>query len=90
MKRAILLIVCVIYVYSLLEHTGVKPNSWQSQYGAARRKIDHKLIADLERKIAAEDRIKPSEIPMVDNADAIDFLDAERKRIARAFGRPIK
>jgi hypothetical protein len=51
-----------------------KPNDWQSRFGARRRAKDKALLAALEKQIAAEDRQQ----------------DAERKRIAQAFGRPLQ
>jgi hypothetical protein len=66
--------------------TSPEKNHWEQRYGASRRALDKKLLSDLERQIAGEERaviagaINP--IPPVDR-------DAERRRIAFAFGRPL-
>jgi hypothetical protein len=92
MRRALLLIACVAYVYSLLERTEMKPNTWQQTYGASRRKIDHKLLADLEKQIAAEERPAIDSVPTPDwlaenIGEQIQFEKQKRHDIARAFGR---
>jgi hypothetical protein len=49
-----------------------KPLTWRQRFGAKRREIDRKLLAEVEAQIAAEERIAAE----------------EANRIARAFGRP--
>ena len=56
-------------------------NQWETHYGARRRAIDKKLLAEVERQIAREERANP--IPQIDRDDA-------RRRIALAFGRPLR
>jgi hypothetical protein len=56
-------------------------NQWEARYGARRRAIDKKLLAEVERQIAEEERANPT--PPVDRND-------ERQRIALAFGRPLR
>jgi hypothetical protein len=56
-------------------------NEWQARYGKKRRAIDHALLAECERQIAREERANP--IPQIDRDNA-------RRRIALAFGRPLR
>jgi hypothetical protein len=73
-------------------------NHWQRQHGAARRLIDRQLLAECEAAIALEEAggaptAKNQTPPSAASAEApaaLSFLDEERQRIARAFGRPIK
>jgi hypothetical protein len=60
-------------------HTSRSPNDWERKFGNARRRIDKKLLAELERQIAKEERAL---------ARGADRNDASR-RIALAFGRPL-
>ena len=53
--------------------------SWEQRFGAKRRAIDLALLAECERQIAREERATPP-------ADR----GAERRRIAIAFGRPLR
>jgi hypothetical protein len=61
-------------------------NDWERKHSARRRTIDKKLLAELERQIAKEERaivldsVNPT--PQVDR-------DGASQRIARAFGRPL-
>jgi hypothetical protein len=62
-------------------------NDWEKTYGARRRAIDKKLLAEAERQIDQEERaalilnaVNP--LPPVDRDEA-------RKRIALAFGRTL-
>jgi hypothetical protein len=58
----------------------MRRNLWASRYGALRRAIDRKLLADLEKEIAAELR-----------QSAPDCANLrQREAIARAFGRPMQ
>ena len=64
----------------------MKPNQWQSRYGARRSEIDRKLLAALEKQIASEERAtSPDAINPIPSIDR----DAERRQIALAFGRPL-
>jgi hypothetical protein len=73
-------------------------NDWQRQHGAARRIIDRRILAECEAAIALEEaggshtakNETPPSAASVEAPDPISFLDEERKRIARAFGRPVK
>jgi hypothetical protein len=71
-------------------------NDWQKQFGARRREIDRLVLREAERAIGleafsgaqvAKNQESPSAVKFEDH---ISFLDEERKRIARAFGRPVK
>jgi len=60
-------------------------NGWEKAYGARRRAIDKKLLAEAERQIDQEERtalILNAVNPPVDRDEA-------RKRIALAFGRAL-
>jgi hypothetical protein len=61
-------------------------NDWERKHGARRRTIDKKLLAELERQIAKEERAIV--LDSVNPAPQVD-RDAERRRIALAFGRPL-
>jgi hypothetical protein len=67
--------------------TTPRQNSWLARYGEKRRAIDRTILAEVERSIRQEETsfvqaaINP--VPPVNN-------DAERERIARAFGRPLR
>jgi hypothetical protein len=73
-------------------------NHWQKLHGARRREIDRKLLAECEAAIALEEaggpptakNQTPPSAASAEAPEAISFLDEERKRIARAFGRPVK
>jgi hypothetical protein len=63
--------------------------TWEQRFGDRRRAIDRKILAECERQIAREERAAP--IPPIDpdtERRRID-RDAERQRIALAFGRPL-
>jgi hypothetical protein len=60
----------------------MRKNDWATQFGAARRRIDRLILAEAERAIGLEE-VKPIH-------ETLSFMDEERKRIARAFGRPVK
>ena len=63
-----------------------RKNDWASRFGAARRAIDRRYLAEAERAIADEERRTAA--PRIEKlVPPIDFT--ERDRIARAFGRPI-
>ena len=71
-------------------------NDWQKQFGARRRELDRAILREAERAIGLEEVAgaqtakngpRPSAVNSV--APDIDFNDAERKRIAKAFGRPV-
>ena len=79
----------VLLALAFLTESQMKPNHWQQQYGASRRKIDHAILAEMERKLEAEERLAVAAVKL-DYADVISFENEERKRIARAFGRPVK
>jgi hypothetical protein len=49
-------------------------NDWERRFGRRRREIDRKLLEELERQIATEDREREAR--------------EQREAIARAFGRP--
>jgi hypothetical protein len=61
-------------------------NQWEKEFGAARRRIDRRLLAELERSIPAVERIAFA--PATTSPIPQSALDA-RERIARAFGRPL-
>jgi hypothetical protein len=73
----------------------MKKNEWASRFGAARRATDRKLLAECERRIAAEEKQRAAEERIKMNDEIQDQLDAilesERRRraIAQAFGRPV-
>jgi hypothetical protein len=87
MRRLLFLLTLAAAVCSLILETPM--NHWQQRYGAGRRKIDHAILAEMERKLEAEQRLAVATVKL-DYADVISFEDEERKRIARAFGRPVK
>jgi hypothetical protein len=68
-------------------------NDWEKTYGAHRRAIDRALLAECERQIAREERSIPSaNNPITRGTTAANSFvdrDAERQRIALAFGRPL-
>jgi hypothetical protein len=39
-----------------------KRNEWERRYGAARRAIDRKLLAEVEAQIAREDAARPTRV----------------------------
>ena len=57
-------------------------NEWEKQFGAIRRAKDKKLLAELEKQIAQEERDKAGIHVAVDNS-------IDRAAIAKAFGRPL-
>ncbi len=63
----------------------MKPNMWQTLYGASRRRKDRVLLASLEREIAQAERAAAAEAK---KNPAPCVSDEEKFRIARAFGRP--
>ena len=72
-------------------------NDWQKRFGAARRAIDRAILAECERRIAAEDRQATetgSGRPRTDfrrqtPAEPETGASEARSAIARAFGRPL-
>lgn len=56
-----------------------KKNEWASRFGARRRALDKAYCQAAEQALAVERR-----------EDLISFENEEAKRIARAFGRPLK
>ena len=74
----------------------MKPNLWSTMFAARRRAIDRALLASLEREIANEEKLRANPAYQADVAKMKRWTqevineqtDAERKRIARAFGRP--
>jgi hypothetical protein len=83
--------------------TGPEKNMWEQRFGAKRRAIDHTLLAECERQIAAQEHArapqgglfasKTTQAPKTpDNSPTVannpHTLDATaRAAIARAFGR---
>lgn len=67
----------------------MKPNTWQRMFGAKRRATDRALLAALEREITAEEKLRanPRQAAPIDIPPA-ELNEAEKRRIARAFGRP--
>ena len=62
-------------------------NQWEARYGARRRAIDKKLLAEVEHQIAEEERaIVPNS---VNPTPQIDHNNDASRRIALAFGRPL-
>jgi hypothetical protein len=71
---------------------------WDKIYGARRRAIDRRLLASMEREIAAmEKKTPPAEVVDLTGGLCEHFYPPakcvlcarnERDRIARAFGRP--
>jgi hypothetical protein len=88
MRGFLFLLTLAATIASLVMESPMK-NTWQQRYGASRRKIDHAILAEMERKLEAEERLVVTAVKL-DYADVISFEDEERKRIARAFGRPVK
>jgi hypothetical protein len=69
-------------------------NHWQKQFGAARRAIDRKILAEAEAAIALEERLgaqtaKNERPPSAASVEAPEPINEEALRIARAFGRPL-
>jgi hypothetical protein len=66
-------------------------NDWERRFGAARRASDRKLLAEVEKQIALEEKQFAETVNATVNAaqESLDNLDA-RKRIARAFGRSVQ
>jgi hypothetical protein len=67
-------------------------NDWQKQFGAARRAIDRRILAEAEAAIGLEGLDRP---PVAKNqerppAGFSEAPDDARLAIARAFGRPLK
>jgi hypothetical protein len=58
----------------------MKTNDWQKRFGAARRELDRKLLAECERSLG--------EAPKVATRNEYRVSDELRANIARAFGRP--
>lgn len=83
----------------------MKKNTWASQFGAKRRASDRKLLADLERQIAAEEadvekearKIAAQKMGLIKDVNGERLPDElwkqtekeAQERIARAFGRPV-
>jgi acyl-CoA thioesterase FadM len=88
MRGFLFLLTLAATIASLVMESPMK-NTWQQRYGASRRKIDHAILAEMERKLEAEERLVVTAVKL-DTADVLSFEDEERKRIARAFGRPVK
>ena len=67
----------------------MKPNLWEKTFGASRRAKDRALLAALEREIANEEKLRanPRQSSPIDVPPA-ELNEAEKRRIARAFGRP--
>jgi hypothetical protein len=66
-------------------------NHWSIHYEARRRAIDRALLADCERQITAEEKTaKTAAIPGAVNPIPPVDRDEARKRIALAFGRPLR
>ena len=71
-------------------------NTWEKMFGSSRRRKDRALLAAMEREIANEEKIRANPAYQADVAKMKRWTqevineqtDAERKRIARAFGRP--
>jgi propanediol dehydratase small subunit len=61
------------------------PSGWEAKFGCRRRAIDRALLAECERQITKEMRSVPHAV----NPTASVDRDAERRRIALAFGRPL-
>jgi hypothetical protein len=64
----------------------MRKNDWASRFGAARRAIDRKLLAEVEKQIAAEERQAEWAHAVKDR----NIGDDSRAAIARAFGRPLQ
>lgn len=71
----------------------MRRGDWERRFGAARRRSDRELLAELERRIgleealvAIEDRIRAG---LEGAAAAQDEAREARERLARVFGRPI-
>jgi hypothetical protein len=72
-----------------------RKNDWASRFAFSRRALDRAYCQAAEHAIALEEAqtAKNERPPSAVNSEApeaISFLDEERKRIARAFGRPVK
>jgi hypothetical protein len=70
-----------------------KVNLWQTMFGAKRRASDRALLASLERDIANGEKIAAANARKMTAAEADampvhQISEEERRRIARAFGRP--
>jgi hypothetical protein len=66
-------------------------NHWQKQFGASRRAIDRKILADAEAAIALEEA-RGAQTAKNETPPSAAFCEApneEALRIARAFGRPL-
>jgi hypothetical protein len=61
-------------------------NGWEQRFGARRRQIDRKLLAEVEAQIAREER---AIVPSAANPVPPVNRDEARLAIARAFGRPL-
>jgi len=53
----------------------VKPPTWEKRFGAKRRAIDRAILAEAEKRIAA-------------NPTPVEELEEAMRRVAQAFGRP--
>ena len=68
----------------------MKKNDWERRFGAARRAIDRKLLADCERQIAREGQGQAFASPQSRTLPQSETAaDEARIAIARAFGRPL-
>jgi hypothetical protein len=68
-------------------------NHWQKQFGAARRAIDRKIMAECEAAIGLEEareaQTAKNETPPSAAFSEAPGINEEALRIARAFGRPV-
>ena len=69
-------------------------NHWQKQFGARRREIDRKILAEAEAAIGREEKSGPQTAknktpPSAASVEAPEPINEEALRIARAFGRPV-
>lgn len=71
----------------------MKPGNWQARFGAARRALDRRLLAEWERNYGD----MPLEGPQTPQDGKVDLEatktaakpSVDRGAIARAFGRPL-
>jgi hypothetical protein len=68
--------------------TNSTPNKWSIRYGAIRRAKDRQLLAELERRITAEEQAATHNTISIKRRAPID--DDARAAIAKAFGRPLR
>ena len=65
-------------------------NHWQKQFGARRREIDRKILAEAEAAIGLEEKSGPQTAKNKTPPSAASVeAPEEALRIARAFGRPL-